>query len=410
MRKVSVYPSEFGKERIREEAVQGPAIDLKAPSNANLEDDQVDTTALRKYQLERLRYYYAIIECSSISIANTLYKSLDGAELGATANLLDLRFVPDNVTFDDTPPDTATSVPDDHEPADFVTDALQHSKPKLTWEAEDPGRKRLISEAFKRDAESGKWEALLGSSDDEEEEKNAEDVRDKYRQLLLGGDDSMIPDQEFDDDQEDKLFGQERHAIARPEIQQKEETTLEKYKRKEQERKQRRRQEKLAQKQDTSTTPDLGFNDPLFADSTSTSSAKRKEKQSKRAEKLAAEISSAQKAGELDLLMHDEQGPQQQDGNHFNINHIIKAQKASKFKKKKKRDAEKEIDLQEGFEMDIHDPRFADVFTGGDFAIDPNSAAFKKGLIGMEALLQETRRRKHADGDEVKSVKKVKRR
>ena len=407
MRQVSVYPSEFGKQRIEAEAIQGPAIALKSMSNGDPDSDQVDTTALRKYQLERLRYYYAIIECSSVSIANALYKSLDGAELGATANLLDLRFVPDDVTFDDTPRDTATSVPDDHEPADFVTDALQHSKPKLTWEADDPGRKRLISEAFKRDAESGKWEALLGSSEDEEEENNTEDLREKYRQLLLGGD-STIPDHEVED-YEDEVFGEEIHAAA-PECQKKEETTIEKYKRKEQERKQRRRQEKQARKQEP-PIPDLRFNDPLFADSPSTS-AKRKEKQAKRAAKFAAETSSAQKAEELDLLMHDEVS-QAQDGNHFNINHILKARKASKLKnkgKKKKRDAEKENDLQEGFEMDIHDPRFADVFTGGDFAIDPNSAAFKKGLTGMEALLQETRRRKRAEEHEVQSEKQVKRR
>jgi hypothetical protein len=109
--------------------------------------------------------------------------------------------------------------------------------------------------------------------------------------------------------------------------------------------------------------------------------------------------------------MHDETSSQHQDGNHFNINHIIKAQKqASKHKKQKKRDEEKEIDLQEGFKMDIHDLRFTDVYTSGDFAIDPNSAAFRKGLPGMEALLQETRRRKRGDGDESKAQRKGKRR
>jgi len=66
--------------------------------------------------------------------------------------------------------------------------------------------------------------------------------------------------------------------------------------------------------------------------------------------------------------------------------------------------------LQEGFKMDIHDARFADVYTGGDFAIDPNSAAFRKGLTGMEALLQETRRRKRGEEDESKAERKGKRR
>ena len=403
MRNVSIYPSEFGKERLKKEAIHGPSIDVKSPSNGPSitpgdDDSEVDTTALRKYQLERLRYYYAIIECSSVSIANTLYKSLDGAELGATANLLDLRFVPDDVTFDDPPKDTATSVPDDHEPADFVTDALQHSKPKLTWEAEDPKRKQLISEAFKLDSESGKWEALLGSSDEEGE---AETVLVNYRQLLLG-DDSMIHDEDVEE-RKDHTSLRESNA-ATLEEREEEETTLEKYKRNQRERKQRRREERQARKQQ-STTTDLGFNDPFFEPTTT--SQTRKDKQAKHAAKLAAEEASARNAGELELLMHDE-GPQQV-GNHFNINHILKAQKASKHKKKKKRDAEKENDLQEGFEMNIHDPRFADVYGSGDFAIDPNSTAFRKGLAGMEALLQETRRRKRGEDDELKSERKEKR-
>jgi len=411
--KVSIYPSDFGKERIQKESIHGPSIDIKRTSNENIttEDGQVDTTALRKYQLERLRYYYAIIECSSISIANTLYKALDGAELGATANLLDLRFVPDEVTFDDAPRDTASSVPDDHEPVEFATDALQHSKPKLTWEEEDPERKRLISEAFKRDGEGGgKWEALLGSSEEEEDddEDDAEDVREKYRQLLLGGD-SIIPDEDIEDQEGQKSSRKEPDSVTVGK-QEEEETTLEKYKRKEQERKHRRREEKQAQKQQSSSAADLGFNDPFFETTTSTTSQKRKEKETKRAAKLAIQQSSAQKASELALLVHDETSSQHQDGNHFNINHILKAQKQASKHKKKKRDAEKEIDLQEGFKMDIHDARFADVYTGGDFAIDPNSAAFRKGLTGMEALLQETRRRKRGDEDESKAQRKGKRR
>ena len=387
VKKVTIYPSEFGKERLQREAVQGPAIFDQTRSA----EDEVDTTALRKYQLERLRYYYAIIECSSTSIANVLYKSLDGAELGSTANMLDLRFVPDDVNFIDTPKDEAISVPDDHEPVEFVTDALQHSKLKLTWDAEDPERKRLISEAFKRDAESGKWEALLGSSSDEEE---TEDVRDKYRQLLLGAD-TAAPDA---DDME--LGLQVDNAEDEEDsVEQLEETTLEQYKRKERERKHRKREEKQARKESDNPT-DLGFNDPFFSTS-SASSTKRKE--AKRLAKQSTEKELSQKADELELLMHDENN---QSGNHFNINHILKHQKSVKHKKKK-RDKEKEIDLQEGFKMDLNDPRFQDVYRGGEFAIDPNSAAFRKGLRGMEAVLEESRRRKRdAEGSQSEGKKK----
>jgi hypothetical protein len=401
--KVSIYPSEFGKERMQKEAIEGPAFESEKSTENSNGNGEIDTASLRKYQLERLRYYYAVIECTSVSTANALYKALDGAELGSTANLLDLRFIPDGMTFDDTPRDEASGLPDDYEPAEFVTDALQHSKPKLTWEAEDPARKRLVSEAFQADGESGKWSALLASSDEEEEDD--EEAREKYRQLLLGdivsvpkASGKMDLTMEEDEDEEDPAKSQKEGE---------EETTLELYKRKERERKQRKYEAKQARKQaaqpDEPTT-DLGFDDPFFT-TKSTTSEKRKQKESKRQAKEQAALESAQQAQELSLLMHDESS-----GNHFNINHILKAQKAGKHAKRGKRDAEKEKDLQEGFEMDVHDPRFGDVYSGGDFAIDPNSAAFRKGLKGMELVLEESRRRKREAEGTTSSEKKKKRR
>jgi NUC153 domain len=358
--KVTIYPSEFGKVRIGKETVEGPSIfqDKK-------EDGEVDTVLLRKYQLERLRYYYAIVECSSVQIANSLYKALDGAELGSTANILDLRFVPDNVSFDDEPKDQATDVPDDHEPAEFVTDALQHSKPKLTWDGEDPERKRLVSKAFTGDSENGKWDALLASSEDEEE-----DSRDKYRELLLGNNSTGF-DEKDEQDEVDVEFPEDQDEDT---VNEEDETTLEKYKRKQRERKQRKRQDTQPSQPQNDN---LGFNDPFFQ---SPSTKKKKSERAKQAD--------PENTKELDLLMHEDEST-----NHFNINHILKSQK-SKKQKKTKRSAEKEMELQSEFKMNVHDPRFSDIYTGGEFAIDPNNPAYKKGLKGMEALLQESRRQK----------------
>jgi hypothetical protein len=393
VRKVTIYPSEFGKERLQKEAIQGPALfEREEDGPSSKEDGEIDPTVLRRYQLERLRYYYAIIECSSISIAQHLYKNLDGTEIGSTANLFDLRFVPDDVTFDDTPKEQVTSVPDNHQPADFVTEALQHSKPKLTWEGEDPERKRLISEAFKADADTGKWEELIGSSDEEENE--GEDMREKYRRLLLGSDEGEVPKNDSNGMQ--VTFPNSEDEAQIDEKASEEETTLEKYKRKERERKERKRTEKLARKE-TEKPADLGFDDPFFQ-SESSAAQKRKEKEAKRLAKQSAEAERAQKADELELLMHDEGDI---SANHFNINHILKAQKQIKHKKKKRRDAEKELELQEDFQIDVHDPRFEDVYRGGEFALDPNNAAFRKGLPGMQAILEENRRRKR-DGEGVR--------
>jgi hypothetical protein len=418
VRKVTIYPSEFGKERMKREATEGPAIfekeHQKKSSNATTEvgeEGEVDTAILRKYQLERLRYYYAIIECSSVNIAQHLYKNIDASELGGTANIFDLRFVPDDVTFDETPKEEAISVPDNHQPPEFVTDALQHSKPKLTWEGDDPERKRLIADAFKADADTGTWEALIGSSDEEEEAND--EMREKYRRLLLGkGENDEALPKENGDGMLVEFPNTTGDEEAEDNDSDKEETTIEKYLKKERERKQRKRAEKLARRETEEgdeKSGDLGFEDDFFE--RSKSSQKRKDKEAKRAAKQAADEEIARKSGELELIMHDEA---EQSANHFNLNHILKAQKKVKHKQKKRRDAEKELDLQEGFQMDVDDPRFADIYRGGDFAIDPNSAAFRKGAPGMEALLAENRRRKReAEGlqseDKGKKKSKLKR-
>ena len=40
--------------------------------------DDVDMEKLRAYEVAKLRYYYAIVECDAIETANSIYKALDG--------------------------------------------------------------------------------------------------------------------------------------------------------------------------------------------------------------------------------------------------------------------------------------------------------------------------------------------
>lgn len=62
--------------------------------------DREHMEKLRKYQLNRLKYYYAIMVCDTKETANSLYKECDGLEYECSAVKLDLRFVPDDTTFD----------------------------------------------------------------------------------------------------------------------------------------------------------------------------------------------------------------------------------------------------------------------------------------------------------------------
>ncbi|KAJ9613600.1 pre-rRNA-processing protein esf1, partial [Cladophialophora chaetospira] len=178
---VAIYPSQFGKERLEREEMEGPPKeifsntgrggnnedindeeeadeDIKASILKNDDGDQdFNPTALRKYQLERLRYFYAILTFSSPAVAKHVYDAVDGTEYLRTANFFDLRFVPDDTDFgSDEPREDCDRMPDDYKPNEFVTDALQHSKVKLTWDAEDTGRKEAVARAFQGGKAMGK--------------------------------------------------------------------------------------------------------------------------------------------------------------------------------------------------------------------------------------------------------------
>lgn len=235
---VTVYPSRFGKERMQREAVEGPARELfvqktsptgdgDGTSERELDEEELDaeveeelrikdqddqedreSTALRKYQLERLRYYYAVVECDSAATASHIYRHCDGSEFEKSTNFLDLRFIPDHVTFtaeEDGPiRDVATELPQKYHPKpDLATAALQRSRVALTWDADDTERVRAMRRPQRGvDPEEEDLRAYLASATEDETEAEEEATVGgksdgllalKYRELLLG--DGTGPDE-----------------------------------------------------------------------------------------------------------------------------------------------------------------------------------------------------------------------
>ncbi|RPB00885.1 hypothetical protein L873DRAFT_1804656 [Choiromyces venosus 120613-1] len=444
---VTVYPSEFGKERMEREEMEGPPTEIFKPKGkarvigSDDEDSDIDEEVnektiikedkgeefdsgkLRNYQLERLRYFYAVVECDSPETAKHIYEQCDGAEYEATANFFDLRFIPDETSFeDDKPRDRCIEVPANYKPNDFSTDALQHSKVRLTWDEDDQQRKLATKRAFsQRDIEDMDLKDYLASSDSESESEAREAAKDKYRALLsatgFGKKDKSEPagDMEVTFTSGLSEKAKDRKVIEEDE---EEETTIAKYARKEKERRQRRKEkmkairegndegdkpenkkadkEKEAEAEDITT--DLGFDDPFFADAPASKSAEKKEKKRKDREAKAAEAAeNASKRAELELLMADEDADADADADgkklhHFDMKQIVKAEK-NKGKKGKHRKADPEPEgIQDGFEIDVKDPRFAAVYEKHEFAIDPTNPRFVK-TKAMGKLLEERRNR-----------------
>ena len=430
--KISIYPSEFGKERMEREEMEGPPKEIfgrngigplgQDISDSAGEDDEEDdadedekikksilkqdpgqefnSAKLRRYQLERLRYYYAVLECSSISTAQAIYDAVDGTEYLTTANCFDLRYIPDDVDFsEDRARDDCERIPDGYRPNEFVTDALQHSKVRLTWDADDGSRKEAQKRAFsgsRTDIDENDLKAYLGSdsSDDEQEpEPVVVDATVETRDETSGS-------QKIDEDPTPKLSKKEaerqrmrallglkedhaksnksRESAPVGDMQitfssgllsgpskgsvfenepEREETTVEKYVRKEKERKARRKEKMkesrnagestedienhraVTEEQEAAEDQDLGFSDPFFTAPThekATSTAQRKaEKKLKREQRAADEAAAAAKRAELELLMVDDKNGSK-EMQHFDINEIAKAERALSKKKKKK--------------------------------------------------------------------------
>lgn len=68
-------------------------------SKQTKEQSDIDAVALRTYELSKLRYYFAIAIVNSAATADHLYREVDGLELEHSSMALDLRIVPDDVSF-----------------------------------------------------------------------------------------------------------------------------------------------------------------------------------------------------------------------------------------------------------------------------------------------------------------------
>lgn len=53
--------------------------------------------ALRKYELSKMKYYYAVVHCNNSATAMFLYDEFNGFEFEDTNIRLNMSFIPDNI-------------------------------------------------------------------------------------------------------------------------------------------------------------------------------------------------------------------------------------------------------------------------------------------------------------------------
>uniref|UniRef100_A0A0A9XFR9 ESF1 RRM domain-containing protein n=1 Tax=Lygus hesperus TaxID=30085 RepID=A0A0A9XFR9_LYGHE len=197
IKEVTIYPSEYGLQRMKEEELKGPKELFEDPKFKKFDDDdftdkhaegsQYCMEKLREYQLNRLRYYYAVITFNSPETANKIYTECDGIEYESSATKMDLRFIPDDMDFDVEPKESCTSMPDitKYKPRLFVNSALQQGTVRLTWDETDLNRveftKKLAGGEKINDDDLQAYIAASSDSseDDKSEVENEDDVVSK---------------------------------------------------------------------------------------------------------------------------------------------------------------------------------------------------------------------------------------
>ncbi|KAK9990114.1 hypothetical protein SO802_025099 [Lithocarpus litseifolius] len=404
---VAVYPSEFGLQRMKEEAVRGPLGFFKDENEKNEDqdddkldsedDDEIDYEKLRAYEISRLRYYYAVVECDSSATADYLYKSCDGTEFERSSNKLDLRFIPDSMEFKHPPRDVANEVPADYEGLDFQTKALQHSRVQLSWDEDEPDRVKTLKRKFNADqlAQLELKEFLAsdeGESDDGDGESDDDDKKDKkrdmYRALVQSGDGSDGDgDGEEDGQDMEVTFNTGLEDISKRILEKKDknsETVWEAYLRKRREKKQARKNKSKYSSDDDSSDSDTDQHAPeqpddFFVEEPSVKRSKKEAGGKSDKERLNQNMDKEAEASqaELELLLADDKGTETGLKGY--------SLKPKKAKGKKGKEVPDEDKLPS---VNYDDPRFSALFTSPLYALDPTDPHFKRSVAYARQVAQ----------------------
>uniref|UniRef100_A0A8C8LVH3 ESF1 RRM domain-containing protein n=1 Tax=Oncorhynchus tshawytscha TaxID=74940 RepID=A0A8C8LVH3_ONCTS len=408
---VKIYPSEFGKERTQR---RRKLVCVYC---------RIYREKMRDYQFKRLKYYYAVVECESLDTAAKIYQECDSFEYESSCSILDLRFIPDDVTFDEEPKDLATDVDlSAYTPKLFTSTASSHVE--LTWDETDHERVTAMNRKFNKDELlQMDFNAYLASSSDDDDEdgvemekeeelpevKQPEEASKEVEKEARKGKQSSgkqiekyreMPKsiQEKDKKKEDK--GMEMEITWVPGLK---ETTEQLVKKKLEgkdkltpweefiEKKKDKKKQKMTKGKhesddsdlsDDALPPDVDFDDPFFAEELGSTGDK---------------LIKMNPQAEMALLMDDDKHK------HFNYDKIVDKQNLSKKKRKKLLKKDNTSLEEDDFQVDVKDPRFQAMFTSHLYNLDlsdratrrprpPRASRSRSSASGRSASATRTRR------------------
>jgi len=437
--KVSIYPSEFGKSRMAEEDQYGPkelqGHSKKAQSfddsDSEPENDEAkslrDMERVRQYQVKRLDYYYAIAEFNSDVAAECVYNKCDKNEYEMSATAFDLRFIPEDMEFNDDPPkEVCDKAPDmdTYKPKLFSTTALSLGKVDLTWDETDPQRLAAMKKAFEMNEENDDLvkQFIASSSEDEQDEpekgenpevkfdepdfseEDDEKVIAKYKALLTGAEDQTFKDDVNEDSEasdgamEMTYVPEAEKNTAAEEKALEDMTPWEKYLNKKKEKNKKKKEKKQSLKEsdevneeneedDEEVPSDVDLNDPFFKEELSSlKSTKKDDKISKGKKRGKDQETDGNQPKDLELLTMDSDDDRQ----HFDYKDIVEHETKSKKRRMKRKKNEKTP--EDNFQMDLQDERFSGIFNNPKYNVDPSHPGFKK-TKSMASIIEEKQKR-----------------
>jgi len=119
--RVQIYPSLYGMEQMKNDLLYGPPKEMfkeskkknkrrkKTAEDREFESDDEyrlnehadgeNMAQLRKYEVNKMKYFYGVVHCNSKKTAAKIYEEYNGFELELTNLRLTLAFIPDDLEF-----------------------------------------------------------------------------------------------------------------------------------------------------------------------------------------------------------------------------------------------------------------------------------------------------------------------